>query len=480
MADSVSGEIGTGGVEVFLEEMLAEVSRSSPDDPIQFMYDYIGARLPRRSRASRQSSIATAGIVQEHMRRLEQDLGPEISAEDLSDFHDVLSADVSSAASKNLALQRVAFQLRKEDESIHAFVREWIDQPERLAECRAPRRMSASSSRTENDAKLPICSGTSLESLISWDFDPFAVSDAELVRNTYQVFQLWGFLQPDTETPIDTRKLQCYISAIYSAYESSNPYHNFKHAYCVLAGTANIMKNGASQTLSLTRVEELALLIAGLTHDVGHPGYNNDYFVKTHHKLALRYNDNAVLENMHCSLAFQLLQSNNFTTGWPDSEYQAFRKATITAIMNTDMRVHFDLISRLQDSDITDGEQRKAIVSTLVHAADLSNPVLPTPLCHKWAVRVVSEFHRQAKREQREGLPFAPFMACRPDDSQGVAALQISFINYVVAPMWTELVRLFPGLADRKKQLDVNLAFWQSEDETSNETCHTPAIDSAE
>ena len=51
-----------------------------------------------------------------------------------------------------------------------------------------------------------------------------------------------------------------------------------------------------------------AALFSALGHDVAHPGRNNAFLVKTQSVLALRYNDVHVLENMHASTLFQILQ----------------------------------------------------------------------------------------------------------------------------------------------------------------------------
>lgn len=51
------------------------------------------------------------------------------------------------------------------------------------------------------------------------------------------------------------------------------------------------------------------MLISALTHDVDHPGNNNDFEIKTGSELALRYNNKSVLENYHCYVLFSKLRN---------------------------------------------------------------------------------------------------------------------------------------------------------------------------
>lgn len=47
----------------------------------------------------------------------------------------------------------------------------------------------------------------------------------------------------------------------------------------------------------------------------------------------------------------------------------------------------------------------------VVHAADLSNPILPSwKVVCQWADRVTQEFTHQVEKEKEAGLPFAPHM----------------------------------------------------------------------
>jgi hypothetical protein len=41
-----------------------------------------------------------------------------------------------------------------------------------------------------------------------------------------------------------------------------------------------------------------------LVHDFEHPGYSNQFVIRTKHPLAIRYSDRSVLENHHLAAAF--------------------------------------------------------------------------------------------------------------------------------------------------------------------------------
>ncbi|KAF4702892.1 hypothetical protein FOZ63_017198, partial [Perkinsus olseni] len=217
-------------------------------------------------------------------------------------------------------------------------------------------------------------------------------------------------------------------------------------------------------------IDEIALLVGALTHDVGHQGFNNDYYIKGRHTLAIRYNDMAVLENMHAAKTFEILldDGNNFLRDWSDEQFVEFRRTAINAILATDMKVHFDLTTKLQelgaslgDIDYDSADNRVLVHKCLVHAADISNPVLPTKLYRNWSYRVMMEFHHQAETEKAQGLPYAPFMDHRPDDELEFAKLQLGFISFVAAPLWNAMAAIWEDLGGRRDQMRENERYFK-------------------
>ncbi len=63
-----------------------------------------------------------------------------------------------------------------------------------------------------------------------------------------------------------------------------------------------ILKSGA-----MTQQQYWGSLWSALVHDFEHGGLNNDFLIKTHHPLAITYNDQSPLENHHVSAASRLL-----------------------------------------------------------------------------------------------------------------------------------------------------------------------------
>lgn len=101
----------------------------------------------------------------------------------------------------------------------------------------------------------------------------------------------------------------------------------------------------------LSRLEMFSLLVAAISHDVGHIGVTNMFLVKSKHELALKHNDISPLENMHCSVLYEVLSKSetNIFGELTEQQWRDARKIIVCCILGTDSGLHhFKQISKSQ------------------------------------------------------------------------------------------------------------------------------------
>jgi hypothetical protein len=225
-------------------------------------------------------------------------------------------------------------------------------------------------------------------------------------------------------------------------YQPLNPYHNFRHAVDVMQSTFYFLcrigvlslmdpqaspaptttdknpgcydwlENGAAMKDLITPLDALALILASIGHDVGHPGVNNMFMVsrigafspskhaniqmvglqiRTATPLALMYNDRSVLESFHAMVFFNILQRHCFRrlTEWQTTaKYNRFRKIVVQSILATDMGMHDDYVNKIQRQrerldtspvDVSNNDRAEEeillICGSLIKCADIGNCV---------------------------------------------------------------------------------------------------------
>jgi len=113
-------------------------------------------------------------------------------------------------------------------------------------------------------------------------------------------------------------------------------------------------------------------------------------------------------------------------------------------------------------------ENRMLLLECIIHASDLHNPLMEFEISRKWSHLVVQEFNCQYKLEKENNLATQEFMAHPPQDEVALAKLQINFIDFVVAPLWTTVSDFFPPLAERATQMESNRERWNQVLEKQN------------
>jgi len=269
-------------------------------------------------------------------------------------------------------------------------------------------------------------------------------------------------------------QLHKWLSSIDKQYPN-NPFHNAAHALDVQYTTRRFLQlieaDGFMKEYTIW-----GLLIAAIGHDIGHLAVNNSFLVETAHELALQYNDQAPLENMHCAKLFKAANepdANIFVQLQKDL-YKEVRKIIIDAILHTDVTKHNDMIKELSllyqmNSESFDALEPGPVVSDtqghmqlvvnfLLHCADLGNPMKPWPLCQRIAYLLLEEFFAQGDKEKEKGIPVQML-----NDREKVnrANSQIGFIEFVIAPMVESLVNVFPHLDRLAHYLGENIEHWE-------------------
>merc|ERR1711879_1075040 len=215
--------------------------------------------------------------------------------------------------------------------------------------------------------------------------------------------------------------------AICESKYPANPFHNITH--------------GLDCMFSIYRYLELIeawrflpaeacfwILVAGIAHDLGHPGVNNQFLIETSHELAMKYNDHAPLENMHCSTMFMILSEHdaNIFAFVSRDTFKEIRKGMIGAILHTDMAEHFNMVKELDiiyqmntgafedftPEQVVNREKGAAnvqlVLNAIIHTADVNNPMKPFELAYKLALSCVEEFFNQGDLEKARGMPVQP------------------------------------------------------------------------
>lgn len=314
---------------------------------------------------------------------------------------------------------------------------------------------------------------------LCWEFDVLDLSQEETMVFCANI--ITSYHGSDHIIPfVCPEKLTRFTSTIASEYKP-NPYHNWFHGVDVMHSTLQLMRSTVCNTF-LLEIQQFALLIAALAHDVGHPGWNNAFLVDAEHELALRYNDRSCLENMHCASLYDLLakEQTNIVVGFSKDDRKAMRAVCINTILHTDMVHHFSLVQELvkiyelhfsvfgnakqERAELYDiavvldtEDHRDVMMKMILHCADISNAAHDWTLCKKWAYFVLDEFFAQGDQEKARGIAV---QMLNDREKVNQPASQISFIEFMVVPMFVPVVNLFPQLHVLVDNLALNSEKW--------------------
>ncbi|KAG8929515.1 3',5'-cyclic-nucleotide phosphodiesterase [Tulasnella sp. 417] len=389
--------------------------------------------------------------------------------------------------------------------------------------------------------------------LSRWDFEPHNLTSDELLECAFIVFEALFRIEgmsEDSQIPVEHLETQFrpFISAVRSIYHSQNKYHNFQHAIDVLQAVYSFLVqaecvppltillegkeqldepqegelrlplptgSGPSSTPTengsgawsrkerrstliqqvLDNRDLLALCLAALGHDVGHPGLSNAFMKNARTPLSVVYDDKSTLEQMHCALFLQLMRkhglghlvatsseiftfasmatpctsSTEHAHGFKCSDASEFRKTLVQTVLVTDMSLHFGWMGKLGElaKDVEKGEAltknalpdvKMLVCQALIKCGDISNPARPHAVSEHWSSALLEEWSCQAMLERELGLPVSVAASA---DEVTQAKGQIGFIDLFTKPLFDTTSSVIPSMEVFARQGDINRAQWQ-------------------
>lgn len=278
----------------------------------------------------------------------------------------------------------------------------------------------------------------------NWNFDTFFLQEC----TSGKALSITGRYFLETFNLIDKFHLrEAVVVSYFEAMELSykpNPYHNSGHAADVLNSCLYIAK--ASVLFSyMSDIEILGLVIAALGHDVGHEALTNRFLVNNRDKLAITYNDLSVLENMHSSLTFTLMQdeAKNILNPLDTENWTTARKVIVKMILATDMSRHFELLGHFKaahntplSTALNKMDERLNLLEIIIKCGDIGHAAKCLDLHEKWTLLVCEEFFNQGDLEKALGQQVS--MYCDRDTTD-IAKSQSGFIANIVMPLFMSL-----------------------------------------
>ncbi|KAI8923499.1 hypothetical protein BC831DRAFT_520935 [Entophlyctis helioformis] len=306
-----------------------------------------------------------------------------------------------------------------------------------------------------------------LEAVEDPEFDVF---DLEIATSGHALYYLgWHLFRQHRLGEVllvNEIKFRKLIAKIESGYRRSNPYHNSTHAADV-THAMNYFSTRSKIWSILKAEEQLAILIAPIIHDYMHPGVNNAFLIATSSLLALRYNDQSVLEHFHCSSFYELVSQDEYDILSPLSMEQrkTVRELVSSMVLATDMAFHFDWIGKFKSKlsgagfNFENKADKKMVLNVAIKCADVNNPTKPQTASRRWTQLIMEEFFRQGDEEKGRGIPISTFMNRETTD---IPKCQIGFIEFIVHPLYEAWANFMKEDVDvHMHNIQANKGFWK-------------------
>ncbi|CAB3254314.1 unnamed protein product [Arctia plantaginis] len=276
------------------------------------------------------------------------------------------------------------------------------------------------------------------------NFDSYNYHISEGSREDMSALVCYMFNVTLEKLNLDREVMSDFVLTILGCYRN-NPYHNAEHAFCFTHTMYLILVNNREYFDSN---EIIALMLAGLCHDIDHPGFNNNFLALCKHPLAKMYRT-SMLEYHHYFLAKKIIEDKKILNKLPEADQLRIMEEIKFNILCTDLAVYFQIRAQLTPLladnlfNWQDSSHRKMLKGILMTTSDLSGCCKPFGVAKAIAESVYEEFYDQGDRERAMGYTPLSMMDRRRCINQ--PAEQIQFLSVVVLPCLLVLQTIFPN-----------------------------------
>lgn len=264
--------------------------------------------------------------------------------------------------------------------------------------------------------------------------------------------------------------LERYLNSLEFHYRE-NPYHNACHGADVMHSFIYFVNNSEMHRF-ITPIETMSCIIAGLGHDVGHPGLTNRYLITTRDPMAIQYNDISVLESMHCSIVYKFLMDpeHNLFESLSNEDWITSRKIIIEMILSTDMSKHFEILGRFKtralnlcDINLEKIDDKLLFFATGLKCADIGHSAKYTDLHQKWTAMVLEEFFKQGDLEKAKNIPVSMYCDRK---TTNIPKSQAGFLINICLPLFESWARYIntPNINKTLEELKKNIDHWRTQE----------------
>nr|XP_055033915.1 rod cGMP-specific 3',5'-cyclic phosphodiesterase subunit alpha isoform X1 [Misgurnus anguillicaudatus] len=309
--------------------------------------------------------------------------------------------------------------------------------------------------------------------IFEFHFCDFEFSELDLVKCGIKMYYELGVVD---KFHIPRETLVRFVYSVSKGYRKIT-YHNWRHGFNVGQTMFTLLMTGDLKRY-YTDLEAMAMVTAGLCHDIDHRGTNNLYQMKSGNPLA-KLHGSSILERHHLEFGKTLLRDDalNIYQNLTRRQHEIVIHLMDIAIIATDLALYFKkramfqkIVDQSKTYDSWDGwtkymmyetTRKEIVMAMMMTACDLSAIAKPWEIQSKVALSVAAEFWEQGDLE-RTVLEQQPIPMMDRNKADELPKLQCGFIDFVCSFVYKEFSRFHVEITPMLERLLNNRKEWNA------------------